>query len=128
MRFVEAGHSQWTARGRSSRGYPYEVAVTVGPPCPLVMFAEGSGYTGGGGYFTVEDAVSGRWDAHLDQAGATWLKPFLERMAAGDEVAEAEIVRAFVAIHGRRPVISQRTVWSVRLPGGGDAKVADLSD
>jgi hypothetical protein len=120
IRFLEVGNSGWSIRDGGYDVYPYEVALSVELPEPLVMLSEGRGHASGGGFFTVADAASGRFSEHLRKAGADWIRPFLERLVAGEEVAECEVVAAFVARHGREPATSDWTVRRVRLPGGGE--------
>lgn len=120
MRFLELGNSRWSVGDGGYDAYPYEVALSVEPPEPLVMFSEGRGHASGGGFFTVADAASGRFSEHVQKAGAAWIRPFLERLVAGEEVAEGEVVAAFVDRHGREPAANDWTVRRVGLPGGGE--------
>lgn len=83
--------------------YPYWVDVSVDGDRPMVMFAEGSGHASSGGYFTIEQAVAGLWSAHIDRAGGAWLRPYLERLAAGGAVSEQELVAEYVRRHRREP-------------------------
>lgn len=103
MRFLKlATNEQAHAPGKPYL-YPYWVEVSVDGDRPMVMFAEGSGHAGSGGYFTIEAAVGGMWSAHLDNAGGSWLRPYLERLAAGESVGEDELIAEYVRRHRQEP-------------------------
>lgn len=103
MRFLMLATNQWSASRDGRHVYPYEVQVSVVTPVPLVALSEGSAHGGGGGIFTVEAALSEPFRDTFRRAEGEWLIPWLERLAAGEEVAEAELVAAFVERHGREP-------------------------
>ncbi|SDD01007.1 hypothetical protein [Glycomyces harbinensis] len=103
MRFLRLA-SNWLDRAEGDPfTWPYWIDVSVSGPEPAVAIAEGVAHGASGGRFTVEEALKPEWRARFDKAEGTWLLPYLERLAAGDGVAEAELVRAFTGLHGREP-------------------------
>lgn len=103
MRFLKLATNWQSDDPEKPYVYPYWVDVSVNGNEPMVMFSEGTGHAAAGGAFTVEEAVGGQWSPHIDKAGGSWLRPYLERLAAGKQVGEDELVRAYVERHGQEP-------------------------
>ena len=83
--------------------WPYWIDVSVAGPTPSVVFAEGVAHGAVGGRFSVAEALTPEWRKYFVNAGGEWLLPYLERIAAGRPVAEADLVRRFTDLHGREP-------------------------
>lgn len=103
MRFLKLATNWEAYDGQKPYTYPYWVDVSVNGERPMVAFSQGVGHASGGGYFTVEEAVLGMWSAHLDKAGGSWLRPYLERLAAGERVGEDELIAAYTQRHRQEP-------------------------
>ncbi|MBZ2195093.1 hypothetical protein [Occultella gossypii] len=94
---------------------PVVVGLWLGGAEPVVTISEGSGHLGSGGAMWLEEVLteSGglqqRWEQAFAQAGALWVVPFLGRVAAGEQVAEDEIVNAYRQRHGTEPAV--RVSW-----------------
>lgn len=103
MRFLKLA-SNWLDRTEGDEfSWPYWVDVSVSGAEPRVAFSEGVAHGSAGGVFTVADALSERWQRHLESADALWLRPHLTRLAEGTPVSEEELAEAFHARHGRAP-------------------------
>lgn len=48
-------------------------------------------------------ALTPLWSRHFDNAGGTWLRPYLERMAAGEQGPAREAIDHFVRKYGWEP-------------------------
>jgi hypothetical protein len=81
--------------------WPYRIDVSVAGPS--VVFAEGVAHGSVGGRFSVAETLTPEWREHFANAEGEWLLPYLERIAAGRPVAEADLVRHFTDLHGREP-------------------------
>jgi len=103
MRFLKLATNWQPYDGEKPYVYPYWVDLAVNGDRPVVAFAEGSGHASAGGYFTIEEAVSRMWSAHLDHAGGAWLRPYLQRLAAGEAVSEDELIADYTRRHGQAP-------------------------
>jgi hypothetical protein len=105
-RYYRLGHHK--ERRNSGGSWPYVVAVCFdGVPRP-VRFAEGSGgLAGWGSELTAAEAMEPRWIPHFENARAAWLRPYIERMAAGEPVSAHEAVAQFAALHGSPPAIEE---------------------
>lgn len=84
--------------------YPYEVSLYFDRLGVRAGIAEGDAHGRHGSMFSAVDALAPRWTEHFRKAGAEWLRPYLERVAFGEEVAEQELVEAFARLHGREPM------------------------
>lgn len=83
--------------------WPYGVDyVPQNAGAPFLLW-EGDAKVGSGGFVPTVQVVGPEWREHLAHAGALWLLPLLERMAAGEPVAEHEVLDAYRAVHGRAP-------------------------
>jgi hypothetical protein len=81
--------------------YPYGVDYAPARSLQPFILWEGGGNSGGGGFFSANEVL--KWPDHLRTAGVEWLIPFLERIVAGEAVAEAEILGAYRKIHQKDP-------------------------
>jgi len=83
--------------------WPYGVDYVPQNTAAPVLLWEGNAKVGSGGFVTAAQAAGPEWHEHLTHAGALWLLPLLERMAAGESVAEHEVLDAYRAAHGSAP-------------------------
>lgn len=94
----------------SNIGHPSEpvvIGLRLDGTESIVTLAEGSGHLGSGGAFGLSSILTGngelqvRWHPVFERAGALWVVPYLQRLAAGERVSEAEIVRISGRPRGR---------------------------
>ena len=83
--------------------YPYDVDLCLEGVASPVAFSEGVGHGAAGGLFTASEALEPRWREHLETARGLWLLPYIERLARGIAVEEAEVLREYRRIHGKEP-------------------------
>lgn len=81
--------------------YPYAVDLRWDGQEWRVEMSEGVTFSAVAAIVSVDEALSPAWAAHLAKAGAEWLRPYLERIAAGEDVSGDEIVAAFEERHHR---------------------------
>lgn len=103
MRFLKLAANRPAHDHDGAYVYPYWVDIALDGDPAMVALAEGDGHSHAGGYFTAQEALSSRWTRHLEQAGGAWLRPWLERLAAGEAVSEDELVADYTRRHGRAP-------------------------
>jgi hypothetical protein len=83
--------------------WPYEIAMAfAGTRHPLGM-TEGVGHGSAGTYLTVTEALDLKWSAHFENADASWLLPFVQRMAAGERVQAEEVIAIYRDRTGSEP-------------------------
>lgn len=80
----------------------YGVDYEPGDACRPVWVWEGAGPGVCAARLTPAEALA-TWRDHLTRAGAGWLVPLLERMAAGERVEWAEVARGYERVHGAPP-------------------------
>ena len=83
--------------------WPYRIDVCFDGIDRPVGLSEGKCHGSAGGDFTAAQALERVWDRHFELAGGTWLRPYLARMAAGEQVQADEVVDRYAALHGRQP-------------------------
>ncbi|MDF2994190.1 MAG: hypothetical protein K0S37_4704 [Microbacterium sp.] len=81
--------------------YPYAVDLRWDEQRWRVEMSEGVTFSAVAAIVSVDEALSPAWAAHLAKAEAGWLRPYLERIAAGEDVTGDELVAAFEARHHR---------------------------
>lgn len=103
MRYLKLASNRFDRSEGDPFAWPYWIDVSLSGSEPSVVFAEGVAHGGAGGRFSAAEALEPQWRGHFANAGGEWLLPYLERIAAGRPVAEADLVRRFTALHGREP-------------------------
>lgn len=96
----------------SNIGHPREpavIGVSVDGARPFVTISVGSGHLGSGSAMWLEQVLDDShnlqpaWIAEFTNADAMWLAPYLARLAAGEDVAEQELIEAYTDRHGHAP-------------------------
>jgi hypothetical protein len=91
-------------RRKADRRWPYEIAVCFEGVRTSVMFSEGvGGLASESGTFSAAEALDPRWQRYFDVTDAAWLRPYLERMAAGEQLDAEKVVSHYVRLHGHPP-------------------------
>ncbi len=86
--------------------WPHWVAICFEPIATPVGIAEGIGQGAGGRLMTAAEAISGAWDRNFHAAGASWLIPYLRRLAEGTPLPRDEMLAKYREIHGSPPALS----------------------
>ncbi|KRF20616.1 hypothetical protein ASG90_18785 [Nocardioides sp. Soil797] len=86
--------------------YPWSVGVSVVPLPAKVSVGEGVAHSAVGAVLSVEELLSDEWAHYIENAEATWLLPYLQRILEGGHVTERELIQHFFGLHGRRPEIT----------------------
>lgn len=81
--------------------YPYSVDLQWDGKEWRVVMSEGVTFSAAAAIVSVDEALSPAWVTHLEKAEAGWLRPYLERIAVGDDVRGDELVAAFEKRHHR---------------------------
>jgi hypothetical protein len=103
MRFLKLASNLLDRGAEDPFVWPYWIDVSLDGPEVEVVFAEGVAHGSAGGVFTLDEALSSQWRSHFQRAEGEWLRPYLEQIAEGRAVDEAELVAAFTERHGRAP-------------------------
>jgi hypothetical protein len=80
--------------------WSHDISLCFEPVQNPVGFAEDIGHGGSGNLFTANEALGDQWRQHFVTAGGEWLLPFIEQIANGSAVDEAEVLRQYRARHG----------------------------
>lgn len=83
--------------------WPYEIALCFDAVPHPVGFAEGVGAGQGSGHFSAQDALTATWQDHFTWTGGDWLRPFIERLAAGERLDGAALLAGYRSRHGGEP-------------------------
>jgi len=102
MRYLRLA-SNWLDRDEADAfTWPYWIDVCVSAPELKVAVSEGAGHGSAGGRFDPAFVLS-RLQDKVSGADGDWLLPYLERLARGEVVTEAELQSRFAERHGREP-------------------------
>ncbi|MEV7692886.1 hypothetical protein AB0N73_06090 [Microbacterium sp. NPDC089189] len=83
--------------------YPYAVDLRWDGQQWRVEMSEGVTFSAVAAIVSVDEALSPRWAAHIEKAEGGWLRPYLQRIASGEQVSGDELAAAFERRH-RRPL------------------------
>lgn len=102
MRYLRLA-SNWLDRDEGDAfTWPYWIDVSVSAPEPKVAVSEGVAHGSAGGRFDPAFVLN-RFRDEVSRADGDWLLPYIERLAQGEVVTEAELQSRFAERHGREP-------------------------
>ena len=83
--------------------WPFDVDICFEPVPHPIAFSEGVGHGSAGCAVSAVEAIESKWREHFEIANASWLLPYIERLAQGTALPRDEMLGRFLELNGKQP-------------------------